>query len=186
MAAWISPSATASAERALSGGGWRVEPVYEFGVHILEARIEAAGVLADDVDHFAIAAGCLPVFTAGFMHHAKAIVAIVFAGEPYQQIAGGLFRLVELTGMDEVYHGIGCVHEFIGVIAVIVDGKPSGDFLGHAGQVWRGGGRLHGGSEPFAPGRFILCQAALLVLVATSAGARIIASGLGHGGQASS
>src|SRR5271157_5846073 len=183
MGAAAAPSLIASTGLARSGGGWRVEPVDESGVHILEAGIEAAGVLADEVNHFAIAVSCLPVLAAGLVHHAEAVVAVVLAGEPHQEIAGGLFRLVKLAGMDEIYHGIGCVHELIGVI---VDGKPSGDFLRHAGQVWRGGGRLDGGGELFAPGGFILCQAALLVLVATSAGAGIIASGLGHGGQASS
>src|SRR5271157_674407 len=178
MGAAAAPSLIASTGLARSGGGWRVEPVDESGVHILEAGIEAAGVLADEVNHFAIAVSRLPVLAAGLVHHAEAVVAVVLAGESHQEVAGCLLGLVEFACMNQVHHGVGCVREFIGVVVGGSSQRP-GDFLRHAGQVWRGGGRLDGGGEPFAPGGFILRQAALLVLVATSAGAGIIASGLG-------
>ena len=51
----------------------------------------------DERDHLPIAVGSLAVFATGLVDHAEAIVAIVHVGKQHQEVAGGLFSLVELA-----------------------------------------------------------------------------------------
>src|SRR6202158_3403168 len=64
-------------------------------------------MLADELDHLAIAVGSLAVFATGLVHHAESIIAVVHLGEQHQGIARGLIGLVALAGTDEVGGGVG-------------------------------------------------------------------------------
>src|SRR5579864_1117248 len=170
-----------------SGGDWRVEAIDEFDEHVLEAGVVVVGVLPDERDHPPIAVGRLAVLATGLVHHAEAIVAVVHLGEPRQEIAGGLLGLVELAGSDEVGSGVGRNGQLV-IMGVLGAEKPCRDGSFRLTKM-----QAMGGGAFDAPGfsfgkllafdRFLLEKATLLVLVATAAGAGIIASGSGHRGQ---
>jgi len=44
----------------------------------------------------------LLVVAPGLVDHGQPVAAVVHVGKAYQEIAGGLLRLVELSGMDEI------------------------------------------------------------------------------------
>jgi hypothetical protein len=139
-------------------------------------------------DHLPIAVGGLSVLTAGLMHHAEAVVAVVDLGEPRLEVAGSLLGLIELAGADEVGGGVGRNGQFV-LIGVLGAGENRRDGGFHVTKRRRtvSGGVF--GAPRFDLGKllafdpFLLGKAALLVLVATAAGARIIASRFGHRGQ---
>jgi hypothetical protein len=111
----------------------------------------------------------------------------VHLGEPHQEIAGGLLGLVELAGTDEVGSGVGRDGLLV-IIGVLGAEEPRRDGGFHLTKVqgMRGGafGALGIGlGKLLAFDRFLLGKATLFVLIATAAGAGIIASGFGHRGQ---
>jgi hypothetical protein len=121
------------------------------------------------------------------VHHAEAIIAVVHLGEPHQEIAGGLLGLVELAGTDEVGSGVGRDGQLV-IISVLgaEESRRDGGFhltkvLGMRGGAFSALGISLG--KLLAFDRFLLGKATLFVLVATAAGAGIIASGFGHRGQ---
>jgi hypothetical protein len=63
------------------------------------------------------------VLATGLVHHAEAIVAVVYLGEPHQEVAGGLLGLVELGGTDEVGGGVGRDGQLI-VLSVLRAREP--------------------------------------------------------------
>jgi hypothetical protein len=71
------------------GGGVRLrfEPIDELLEDGLERRIVGVGVVADDVDGFAVVVGGLAMIAAGFADHAEAIVAVMDIGEAREQAA---------------------------------------------------------------------------------------------------
>jgi hypothetical protein len=120
------------------------------------------------------------------LHHAEAVVAVV-DGEPHLKVAGSLLGLIELAGTDEVGSGVGRNGQFVlfGVAGAGED-RRDGSFNVTKRQTMSGGAF---GAPSFDLGKllafdpFLLGKATLLVLVATAAGARIIASRFGHRGQ---
>jgi hypothetical protein len=73
-------------------------------------------LVAGERDNAAVAFGCLVVVAFGLVEPAKALVAVMRAGEACQNIAGSLFGLVEFF---ESEHGIGRVVQL--VTAVIAE-----------------------------------------------------------------
>jgi len=71
------------------------------------------GMLADEVDHLAIAVGRLSAVAARLVHHSEAVPAVVHIGEADQQVACGRLGLVELGRGDELHHGIGGGVQFV-------------------------------------------------------------------------
>jgi hypothetical protein len=52
----------------------------------------------------------------------------VHIGEPHQEVAGSLFGLVELSGMNEFGHGVGGIHQFVVALQCILgDTELCGD-----------------------------------------------------------
>lgn len=108
-------------------------------------------------------------------------------GEPRLEVAGSLLGLIELAGTDEVGSGVGRNGQFVlfGVAGAGED-RRDGGFNVTKRQTMSGGAF---GAPSFDLGKllafdpFLLGKATLLVLVATAAGARIIASRFGHCGQ---
>ena len=153
--------------------------------------VVVVGMLADEVDHLAIAVGRLSAVAARLVHHSEPIPAVVHVGEADQQVACGRLGLVELGGADELHHGIGGGIELV-LIGVFLLGHPEarGDLCHQFidGQAMRRGALMAMRSGAVAPrlgvdkavalGRLVLGEAALLVLVAAAAVAGIIASGL--------
>src|SRR5208283_1310186 len=133
-------------------------------------------MLPDERDHLPIAVGGLSVFTTGLVHHAEAVVAVVDLGEPHLEVAGGLLGLVELAGTDEVGSGVGRNGQFVLIgVPGVGENRRDGGFHLTKRQTMSGGA--------FGAPSFLLGKATLLVLVATAAGAGIIASRFGHRGQ---
>jgi hypothetical protein len=108
----------------------------------------------------------LPIGPSDLADQAEAGVAVMDVGEAVQQFMGGLFRRVELSGVDEIDDGVGCGGQL--VVAVVAEAK----------MIWVRFERLSG--EGLALGLLDLGQAAALVFFATAAGAGIIPSDLGH------
>ena len=174
-------------ERQRSGSDWRVEPIHELDEHVLEAGVVVVGMLPDERDYLSIAVSGLSVLTTSLVHHAKAVVAVVDFREPHQEVAGGLLGLIELAGADEVGSGVGRNGQFVLIgVAGAGDNRRNGGFRLTKRQTMSFGAfeaPSFGLGELLALGRLLLGKATLLVLVATAAGAGIIASGFGHRGQ---
>ena len=151
-----------------------VEAVDEALEGVLEPRLVVFRVLPNQGDDFSVAVRRLSVVTPGLVDHAEAVIAIVRVGKALQQVMGGLFGFVELAGFDHVDDGIGgegqIESQFLFIIAIEV---------GSATWASRFLGRL-AGDEGSMSGLLVLGEAALLVLLATAAGAAIIPSDLGH------
>ena len=97
-----------------------------------ERGIVVVGVVADDGDGFAVVVGGLAMIAAGFADHAEAVVAVMDIGEAREQVVGGLFGGIEITGLDHVYHGVGCLGQFVAFVDPFVrlhriDENVSGD-----------------------------------------------------------
>ena len=180
-----------------SGRRGRIEPFNEVGELLDHAGVIVVGMLADEVDHLAIAVGRLSAVAARLVHHSEAVPAVVHVGEADQQVACGRLGLVELGRADELHHGIGGGIKLV-LIGVFLLGHPEarGDLCLQlanlqamrrgALMLMRNGGLIAprlGFDKAVALGRLVLGETALLVLVATAAVAGIIASGLGHGGR---
>jgi hypothetical protein len=155
-------------------------------------------MLADEVDHLAIAVGSLSAVAARLMHHSEAVPAVVHIGEAEEQVACGGLGLVELGGANKLHHGIGggIKRVLVGVF-LLGPGEAGGDCCRQLSdmQAIRRGALIApplvvlrlGFDEAVVLGRLVLGETALLVLVATAAVAGIIASwlwgGLGHAGR---
>jgi hypothetical protein len=59
-----------------SGRGWRIEPFNEFGELIEHSGVVAVGMLADEVDHNAVAVGCLSAVAARLVDYSEAVPAV--------------------------------------------------------------------------------------------------------------
>jgi hypothetical protein len=178
-----------------SGRDRRIESADELGELPDHAGIVAVGMLADEVDHLAIAVGRLSAVAARLVHHSEAVPAVVHVGEADQQVACGRLGLVELGCGDELHHGIGGGVQLV-LIGVFLLGhsEARGDRCRQLidGQAMRRGALMAmrtggltalrlGFDKAVALGRLVLGETALLVLVATAAVAGIIASGLWGG-----
>src|SRR5271157_2645731 len=156
-----------------AGGGVRLwfEPIDEPLEDGLEAGIVGAGVVADDIDGFAVVVSGLAMVAAGFADHAEAVVAVMDIGEAREQVVGGLFGGIEIAGADHVDHGVGRLGqlvEFIMFMEIAGQGLPARRHRGRLdGTCGTGGGLVTG-------------HAALLVFLAAPAGAGIIPSDFGH------
>ncbi len=64
-----------------SGRRGRIEPFNELGELLEHACIIVVGMLADEVDHLAIAAGRLSAVAARLVHHSEAVPTVVHVGE---------------------------------------------------------------------------------------------------------
>ena len=108
-------------------------------------------------------------------------------GESHQESAGGLRGLVELAGTDEAGSGVGRDGQLVLIsIPGAEESRRDGGFhltkvLGIGGGAFSALGFSLG--KLLAFDRFLLGKATFFVLVATAAGAGIIASGFGHRGQ---
>jgi len=152
-----------------------IEPVDEVTERGRERRIVVVGVLADEGDDLSVVVGSLAAIAPGLADHAEPVVAVMGVREAREEIVRGLLGRVELAGLDEVDHGVGSLGQFVEAVIGVQEGLE---------EAWPAGGccRCLGsliGSRG-AGGRRVLREAALLVLLATAAGARIIPSDLGH------
>ena len=119
----LTPRSTRQAEAEVGaassvGGGVRLwfEPIDELLEDGLECGIIGVGVVAYDVDGFAVKVGGLVMIAAGFADHAEAVVAVMDIGEACEQVVGGLFGGVEIAGLDHVDHGVGRFGQFVAFI----------------------------------------------------------------------
>ena len=88
------------AERSCRHGG--TELVDESGEPFGGGGVVVVGMLADEVDHLAIAVGRLAAVAARLVHHSEPVPAVVHVGEADQQVACGRLGLVEPCGADKV------------------------------------------------------------------------------------
>jgi uncharacterized protein with PhoU and TrkA domain len=58
-------------------------------------------MLADEVDHLAIAVGRLSAVAARLVHHSEAVPAVVHVGEADQQVSNAVVQLVAAAKLDE-------------------------------------------------------------------------------------
>ena len=133
--------------------------------------IVVVGVVADDVDGFAVVVGGLAMIAAGFADHAEAVVAVMDIGEAREQVVGGLFGGIEIAGLDHVDHGVGRLGQFVAFIVFL-------DIAGQRRPARRHRGRLSGTCG--TGGGLVTGHAALLVFLAAVAVAEIIPSDFGH------
>src|ERR1700693_1429794 len=103
----------------------------------LEPWIVVVGVVADDIDGFAVVVGGLAVIAAGFADHAETVIAVVDIGEAREQAVGGPFGGIEIAGLDHVDHGVGCLGQFVAFIVFL-------DIAGYRRPARRRRGRLSG------------------------------------------
>jgi uncharacterized protein with PhoU and TrkA domain len=67
-----------------SGRDWRIESFDQLGELFDHAGIVIVGMLADEVDHLAIAVGRLSAVAARLVDHSEAVPAVVHVGEADQ------------------------------------------------------------------------------------------------------
>jgi len=65
-----------------------VEGISERGIVLLRVRLH-------ELDYL-VAVGGLQSLTASLIHHAEAIVAVVYVGEAHEELASGAFGFIEL------------------------------------------------------------------------------------------
>jgi len=79
----------------------------------LELWVVVVGVFSNELDDLAIVVGRLLLISSRLVDHAEAIVAIVHFRKALQEIASGLFRLIEFPGLDQIDRGVGRSGELI-------------------------------------------------------------------------
>jgi hypothetical protein len=62
---------------------------------------------ADEGGGLAIGVGGLEILAAGLVDHADAVVAVMDLGEAFEEVVGGLLRLVEAAFLDQVGDDVG-------------------------------------------------------------------------------
>jgi hypothetical protein len=184
-----------------SGRRGRIELVDEPHELFSDGGVVVVGMLADEVDHFAIAVGGLSGVAARLMHHSEAVPAVMHVGETDQKVTCGCLGLVEPVGADEVHDGIGGGIKLV-LIGVFLLGHAQargdlcrqlidGQGMGRGALMAMSDGGLialrMGFDKAIALGRLVLGETALLIFIAAAAVAGLIASGLwggfGHGGR---
>ena len=119
-------------------GGWvghGVEAVDELLVAILEAGIVDVRVFAHEGDDFAVIVDGLPMVATDLADQTEAGVAVMHVGKALQQCIGGLLRLVELAGVDEIDDGVGGGGQ-LGVAVVAEAELIVGGGAGAAASAW--------------------------------------------------
>lgn len=132
-----------------------------------EFRVVEVRLVAGELDDLMVAIDCVPVIAFGLVEPAKALVAVMHAGEAPEHIVGGLLGLLELPGVDQGEHGTGRFIQLI--VAAVAEVRI---------MVVRG--KRGGVGELRARGRRVIGHAAALVFLAAAARAEIIASDFGH------
>jgi hypothetical protein len=78
-----------------SGCGWRIESGNQLGKVFDHAGVVTIGMVVDEVDHLAIAIGCLSAVAARLVHHSQAVSSVVHIGEAAEQVACSRLGLVQ-------------------------------------------------------------------------------------------
>src|SRR5262249_18137229 len=165
-----------------------IEPVDQCGKFGFEALVVVVGTLAHNVAHFPIAICGLTVLAAGFGHDAETVPALRLMRVSHEERASSYSGVFQLARVDELDHPVGGIGNPVILIVVPCPRKTLGKGLFEVVDVqvaslgaFLGIGPLVGEYDALLC--LILCQATLLVLLTTAAGAGIIASGFGHFGQ---
>ena len=111
--------ATISSRRSDFSGycGW-VEFIDQLLVSDFEPWIIVARVFLDEGDDFPVAFGSLSAVSPGLVDHTEAIVAVMPLGKALQQLSSSTFGFVQISRMDHVDNGVGCVRQFVGNLIV--------------------------------------------------------------------
>ena len=114
------------AERSRRRG--RIELVDELGELLGHGGIVVVGMLADEVDHLAIAVGGLSAVTARLVHHSEAVPAVVHVGEASEQVACSRLGLDKLGSANQVHYGVGGdIKRVLVSIFLLGPGEAGGD-----------------------------------------------------------
>ena len=150
--------------------------------------IEVIGVGANELDHFAVAVGSLPMIAASLIHAGEPLVPVGHLRVAFQQLTRGLLGFIQLAGFQQVHDRIGSGIERLrlpqglgGSLPVgLSKGLSPGAFLLQPLLLF---GFLFGSFRACCRHTlgFVLLEVALFVFLPASAGAGLVtADGLGR------